>query len=261
MDDMGDRLAAGLRAARLPGPVANAILPDTPYSKQLAEEAYRFGKEVILHLPMESTQGNPLGPGGITLHMTQPEFLHTIEHNLRVVPHVVGINNHMGSLLTQHPGHMQWLMEAMQSYPQLFFIDSRTTERSIAQQFAQEYQVRNSKRDVFLDDDPAPEAVLAQFERLISIAKRTGSAIGIGHPYRSTLELLEKRLPDLFDSSGVKLVPVTEIISLQQSEGRLWHASSSHSLPAVKNSKPLPSSICCAGPASMSYAPALKTVR
>ncbi len=261
IDDMGDRLEAGLRATRLSGPVANAILPGTPFSKRLAEEAHKHGKEVLLHLPMESTQGNPLGPGGITLHMTHTEFLNTVEKNLAAVPYVVGINNHMGSLLTQHPGHMQWLMELIQSHPQLFFIDSRTTERSVAQQVAHEHSIPNSKRDIFLDDDPDPEAVIAQFERLIAVAKRTGTAVGIGHPYPATLELLEEHLPDLVQRHGVKLVPLSDIITLQQNEGRLWHASSSPSPKVAKSSKPLPSSICCAAQGSKLYAPALTTAR
>lgn len=261
IDDMGDRLAAGLRATRLPGPVANAILPATPFSTQLAREAHRAGKEVLLHLPMEATQGEPLGPGGVTLHMTHTEFVRTVEQNLSAVPHVAGINNHMGSLLTRHPGHMRWLMEAMQRHPQLFFIDSRTTHRTVAQQLAREHGIRTSRRDVFLDDDPAPDAVAYQFERLIAIAKRNGVAIGIGHPYASTLDLLEARLPALMEREGVQLVSVATIISRQHDKDRRWHASSSPSPTAAKSSKPLPSSICCAAPASTSSAPALTTAR
>ncbi len=261
IDDMGDRLAEGLRATRLPGSVANAILPDTPHAKRLAEAAHREGKEVLLHLPMESTQGNPLGPGAVTLNMTHGEFQQTVEHDLQAIPHVTGINNHMGSLITQHPGHMQWLMEAMRHHPSLFFVDSRTTDRTVAQQLAEENAVRSSRRDIFLDDDVDPAAIEAQFERLIAVAKRTGSAIGIGHPYPETLALLEARLPQLHQRDGVHLVSVSKVISLQQSEGRLWHASSSHSQQAAKKSKPLPSSICCAAPASMSFAPDWKPVR
>ncbi len=260
IDDMGDRLQAGLRVIRLPGDVTCSILPGTPYSKQLAQTAHKHGKQVMLHLPMEATHKHPLGPGGITLHMTQQEFVGAVEKDIASIPHVSGVNNHMGSLLTQHPGHMQWLMEVMRDYPNLFFVDSRTTVKSVALRIAKEHQIPSARRDVFLDDDPSPEAIASQFDKLIKIAKTTGSAIGIGHPYGNTIELLEKKLPDLLEREGVQLVPVSQIISLQSMEGRLWHASSFPLRKAAKNSKPLPLSICCAAPASKSLAPALKPV-
>ena len=53
IDDLGNSLPAGKQAVRLPGPVACAILPHTPYAVDLDEMAHRHGKEVLLHLPME----------------------------------------------------------------------------------------------------------------------------------------------------------------------------------------------------------------
>ncbi|GAB4350746.1 MAG: divergent polysaccharide deacetylase family protein [Gammaproteobacteria bacterium] len=261
IDDMGDRLRSGMRAVNLDGAVTCAILPGTPYARPLAEAAHGRGKEVMLHLPMEATDDHPLGPGAVTLHMTRNEFVRTVTQDIDSLPYISGINNHMGSLITRHPGHMQWLMELMQSYPDLFFLDSRTTVKSVAQRIAREFDIPNTRRDVFLDDDPSPEAVARQFERLIEIAKRKGTAVGIGHPHGSTLSLLEQRLPGLTEREGVRLVPVSQIISQQSAEGRLWHASLSPLRKVAKNLKPSPLSICCAAPASKSLAPALKLVR
>ncbi|VAW78584.1 Putative periplasmic protein YibQ, distant homology with nucleoside diphosphatase and polysaccharide deacetylase, partial [hydrothermal vent metagenome] len=132
IDDMGKRLETGRRVLALPGPVACAFLPRAKYTRELADRANQRGLEVLLHLPMDSVDGRPLDEGAVTLAMTESEFVGTVLDNLRRVPHVIGINNHMGSLLTRHPGHMRWLMEAIhrQGGP-LFFVDSRTTKATV----------------------------------------------------------------------------------------------------------------------------------
>ena len=64
-----------------------------------------------------------------------------------------GVNNHMGSLLTRHPGHMLWLMRTLQQHGEnpLFFVDSRTTVATVARRLAVENGVPNTDRNVFLD--------------------------------------------------------------------------------------------------------------
>ena len=215
IDDIGDNLRLGLRAVRLPGNVTCAFLPHTTYARQLAVAAHKRSKEVMLHLPMESEEGKALGPGGLTLNMTRAEFIRTIDSDLKAIPYVSGINNHMGSLITQHPGDMLWLMQEINRHGDLFFVDSRTTEFTVAQQVAQEAGVPNLRRNVFLDNDQHPAAIAAQFSRLIALAKHRGSAVAIGHPHPNTLRFLEKQLPHLSDE-GIELVSISELISFKQ---------------------------------------------
>ncbi len=220
IDDMGDQREAGLRALDLPGAVTYAFLPHTPHARSLAESAHRLGKEVMLHLPMQAMESNHfLGPGALTLDMSRHQFRTTLRQDLNAVPHVAGINNHMGSLLTRHPGHMQWLMEELTQRVGLYFVDSRTTHHSVAAQLAREHNIPARQRDVFLDDDPSPDAILHQFKRLINKAVRQGSAIGIGHPYDSTLTVLSVMIPQLA-RAGIALVPVSTL--LQDSPDTQW---------------------------------------
>ncbi len=67
------------------------------------------------------------------------------------------------------------------------------------------------RRDVFLDTDPAPAAIEAQWRRLLARARTRGTAVGIGHPYAATLALLERELPGLA-ASGVVLVPLSSLL-------------------------------------------------
>ena len=212
IDDLGYELDAGRRAIELPGPVTFAILPDTPRGRTLARNAHESGKEVLLHLPLQPvTSEGPMEPSGITLDMSRRQFSETFDRAFASVPHAIGVNTHRGSLLTRHPGHMRWLMEDILDHRDLFFVDSYTTHHSVALRIASETGVPAIKRDVFLDNDPAPETVAMEFERLKSLARERGLAVAIGHPYPVTLAFLERVLPGLREQ-GFELVPISELI-------------------------------------------------
>ncbi|MCW8945247.1 MAG: divergent polysaccharide deacetylase family protein [Sedimenticola sp.] len=236
IDDMGNHGGWGEAALEIPGPVTYAFLPHTPHAHRLAVTAHANKKEVMLHLPMQSHEGNPLGPGALTLHMTEATFKRTLNESLQSIPHVKGLNNHMGSLLTRHPGAMTWLMQGLQEHPELFFIDSRTTLATVGQQMANEYQIPSASRDVFLDNDRSPDAISRQFDQLLKRAKRKGYAIGIGHPYPETARVLKQKLTEL-QGQGIRLIPASEMVQYQRSRAE-WQASSSPSPKVAKNSKP-----------------------
>ncbi|MDJ0938163.1 MAG: divergent polysaccharide deacetylase family protein [Woeseiaceae bacterium] len=211
IDDLGYALGNGQRAVDLPGPVACAILPGTPAATRLAGAAADRGKEVLLHLPMQATQADGKDePDSITLDMSRRAFAETFDAALESVPHAIGVNNHRGSLLTRHPGHMQWLMEELSARDELFFVDSYTTHLSVALQIAAETGVPAIKRDVFLDPDRSAQTVEREFARLKRLAHERGVAVAIGHPYDATLDLLERELPRLA-AEGIELVPISEL--------------------------------------------------
>ncbi len=213
IDDLGYQLAAGRRAVALPGPVACAVLPSTPGANLLAEAAHAAGKDVLLHLPLQPMEWDGAAePGAILLDTTRGELARSFARSLHSVPHAVGVNTHQGSLITRHPGHMSWLMQEIRAQGDLFFVDSRTTHRSIALDIARESGVPAVKRDVFLDPDPDPATVAREFERLKRLARERGMAVGIGHPYPATLALLERELPQLADE-GFRLVSISEYVA------------------------------------------------
>jgi polysaccharide deacetylase 2 family uncharacterized protein YibQ len=215
IDDLGYGLAAGERALRLPGPVGYAILPVTPRGKALAEKAHASGKEVLLHLPLQSASAMETDePGSLLLDMTRRQFASTFAEDFDSVPHAIGINSHRGSLLTRHPGHMAWLMEEIQLRGNLFFVDSYTTPASVALKLAHEAGIPAVRRDVFLDPDHAPGTLEREFRRLKKLARQRGFAVGIGHPYAETLAMLESELPKLA-GEGIELVSISRYIALQ----------------------------------------------
>jgi len=218
IDDLGHRRRAGVRAVTLKGPVAVAILPHTRHSMLLAELAHLRAKEVLLHLPLqpEDLDWQP-DPGGIGMRAGEAELLRILRKNLQVMPHVSGVSNHMGSLFTRQPAHMAWIMRELRRQNDLFFVDSYTHPGSVGLEVANAFQVPAVKRDVFLDDDPSPEAVALQFARLKKLARERGHAVGIGHPRDATLRVLEQEIPRLADE-GYELISVTQMIRRQRGQ-------------------------------------------
>jgi polysaccharide deacetylase 2 family uncharacterized protein YibQ len=226
IDDMGNQQAQGLRVINLPGPVACAFLPYGAFTDSLARRAHSRNKEVMLHLPMQAVEHahDPQPAGMLTLDMTQQQFLAEFSRAIGAVPHVSGLNNHMGSLLTRHPGSMAWLMQAISSRGKLFFVDSRTTKATVAEQLAMEYGIPNIARKVFLDNVDEATAIRAQFRQLLADARREGTALGIGHPRPATLQVLAEELAHL-DEQGIQLLPVASLIEMQANRRSTWQAS------------------------------------
>jgi polysaccharide deacetylase 2 family uncharacterized protein YibQ len=221
IDDLGNTGAEGRRTVALEGPVACAILPHTPFARMIASEAYAAGKEVLLHLPLQPMASvQPINIGSIQIDNTRAQLTKILNADLASVPHVVGVNSHMGSLLTQHPGHMNWLMGEIKSRGNLFFVDSYTTSSSVALQFARENAVPSTRRDIFLDNVAEWSAIEKEFDSLKRLARMHGSAVGIGHPHGETLDYLEFILPRL-QEQGFELVPVAALIPVPASDGRL----------------------------------------
>ncbi len=189
----------------------------------------------MLHLPMEALGSNPMGPGGLALRMDEQEFTATLRSNLEAVPHVSGVNNHMGSRLTGDADAMQRVMASLRERG-LFFVDSRTTPETVAERAAGESGIATTRRHVFLDQVPSRDAVREQFQQLLSLARRQGAALAIGHPHGATLTVLARELPRL-QQLEIDLVPASELTE-RYPRKKPWHASSSPLLKVAKSSKP-----------------------
>lgn len=216
IDDLGHRFEDGLRAVQLPGPVTCSVLPKTPFGRKLAIRANELGKQVMLHLPLEAEFGEELEAGGVSLDTSQQEMQQIVFDDLDWLPFVEGVNNHRGSLLTRHPGHMRWLMDILASRD-LFFVDSRTTPHTVALQLAAEHAVSATKRDIFLDHQLDEEAIRQALTRAIEMALEKGSVVVIAHPHPLTMEILEQSIPSLLPK-GVRLSTVPEVINYREGE-------------------------------------------
>jgi len=210
IDDIGYNQSQSERAAHLNGAFTLSVLPFTPHGLSSALLAHNQGKELMLHLPMSTINNMPVGKGGLVSGLEKAAFLTIVRQDLGYLPHIRGVNNHMGSRLTQEAEPMQWLMEELRSR-ELYFVDSRTSAQTKALDIANHYRVPSLKRDVFLDDINDTKAIEYQLNRAIQFAKLRGAAVAIGHPYPATLAVLE-RAQSLLIQQGVTLVYVSQLL-------------------------------------------------
>jgi polysaccharide deacetylase 2 family uncharacterized protein YibQ len=211
LDDVGYDEAAVERAMAVGAPLTFAVLPNAPLGEALARRLHREGFEVWLHLPMEpeGESANP-GQGAILTSMTREQVTGSVLDALKAVPYLRGVNTHMGSRATTHRDVMEWTLAPVRDWG-LFFIDSKTTSYTVAFETAKHLGIPCSIRDVFLDTEPASAYTRRMLERLETLAREQGTAVGIGHLYPTTLEVLEKTLPRL-EARGVRLVSASEIV-------------------------------------------------
>lgn len=213
IDDLGDNRSKGLAAIALPGAITYAFLPHTPFSQELARAAHKGGKEVILHAPMESKSGRRLGPGALEHFHDNEEIELILSTGLDSIPHVAGMNNHMGSRLTEDREKVSEIMQVMRKRG-LFFVDSVTTPDTVAWKVARQQGIPYLTRDVFLDNRQEQAYIHNQFKQGLKIAVEQGYAVLIGHPYPETVAYLEKVLP-VMSELGVRLVTASELIRIR----------------------------------------------
>ncbi len=211
IDDVGMNLSQLEPFLRFPGPITFAVLPGLPYTKAAAQRIGAAGKEVILHQPMEAEGGQNTGPGAIRSSMNEFEVLATLSSNLTQVPGALGLNNHMGSLGTQDLALMRTIMGFCRERG-LYFLDSRTTAKTLAPRAAQEASMEAWERDVFLDNESDRKSMEAKLREGMGMAERKGRAVMIGHVWSSDLaSLLMDMYPELVEA-GFSLTSISRMM-------------------------------------------------
>ena len=212
IDDLGDKDNISQELLHWDLPITFAILPFTPFSKTLAEEAHRQRREVILHLPMEPRGYPQIRPGeGVLLgEMNEKKLLRQLTKDIEAVPYISGVSNHMGSRLMEEPAKIKIIFSELKRR-RLFFLDSRTTPQTVGLQVAQSVGLKAMERNIFIDNSSAEEDIKQQLEQLIQLSLSKGKAIGIGHPHPSTLKSIKEMIPELKEK-GIEVVPLSALL-------------------------------------------------
>lgn len=210
VDDLGRSVEDLPPLEALGVPITYAVLPYQEQTPQVVSELRRRGEEILLHLPMEPKNGEDPGPGALRRGMSDEELREKTLAALAAVPGAAGVNNHMGSGFSTEEGPMTTVLSLLAGRG-LFFLDSRTSAESVGYRVARDLGVPAAERQVFLDGDPTQEAITAQFQRLLGLARLHGAAIAIGHPHPETLAALEREVPKA-KAEGYEFVPVSYLL-------------------------------------------------
>ncbi len=208
IDDVGINKSRVADLANLPGAITLAFLPYATGLQESVDLTRSKGHEAMVHMPMEPTResANP-GPDALLTSLSLEEIAERTRKNLSQFDGYVGLNNHMGSKFTAYREGMQVVMD-IAAEKGLLFLDSRTTAQSTGYELAKERGMLTGNRDVFIDNKAEEAAILLQLGKVEEMARKNGTAIAIGHPYKQTIAALQKWVPEA-QRKGFVLVPIT----------------------------------------------------
>ncbi|MBI4767827.1 MAG: divergent polysaccharide deacetylase family protein [Deltaproteobacteria bacterium] len=178
IDDLGYQKQLALDFIELEAPLTLSFLPQAPFAGELVRQAFQKGKETMLHLPMEPKEFPQVDPGPMAL-LTQMS------------------NEEIQNILVKD----------LEAFPQVVFLDSRTTPYSAVFPLASQLGVKAIQRDIFLDNNIEPDAIREQMELLIRLARERGFAVACGHPYPQTMLVIKEKTAEL--QQKVHLVPLS----------------------------------------------------
>lgn len=182
IDDVGNDMKGTAEILAAPGKLTVAVMPFLPTTKKDALAAHKKGMDVIVHMPMEPQKGKPewLGPGAITSDLSDEEVRKRVEKAIEDVPFAIGMNNHMGSKITSDRRMMSIVLDVCRERG-LFFVDSRTSFRSVVGELAAQKELPPVGNDIFLDDRNTQQHIRKQMNLAVQHALDKGNCVVIGH--------------------------------------------------------------------------------
>ncbi len=215
IDDIGFDRKIAYDLSELDKNITFSILPGAPFGKEIAKKFHAEGIHIMLHLPMEPVEYPKINPGpdAILADMSPDQLLHQLRKDIGIIPFIQGVNNHMGSRITTMPDKMRQIFTILKE-KHLFFIDSRTSRNSVCRPCAKLLRIPFAQRDVFLDNIQSNGYIKNQLRQLVRIAKKHGTAIAIGHPYKATFTALKEALPKMEKKHNISIVPVSSLTSI-----------------------------------------------
>ncbi|MDR1360159.1 MAG: divergent polysaccharide deacetylase family protein [Deltaproteobacteria bacterium] len=193
IDDLGENLSSIKLLLSLDYPVTFSFWPHGARVREGTQAVHEAGGEILIHYPMEPL-GYPgvfPGPGTLLSSMPAGRIAELVEAGISAVPHAVGLNNHMGSRFTQNRSGVAAVLLTLKQHD-LFVLDSFTHKNSVLAAMGRRLGLKTFSRDVFLDDVPRREAILAELRQAERLALRRGKSIAIGHPLPETLAVLKE---------------------------------------------------------------------
>lgn len=197
----------------LPTHVTFAIFPELEQSVHTMNRARQQGRETLIHVPMEPLnypQVDP-GPNPILVQMSEAEIARLLHRYLDQMPYCIGINNHMGSFATTDPDVMAHVMKVLKERGKVF-LDSRTSNVSVAYQTAQKAHIPAYRNDIFLDSpDVSNSTFEKKLEQIRTMSQTNGNIIAITHCHN--LEKLEylKAFIKRLEAAGFVLIPLSRV--------------------------------------------------
>lgn len=212
VDDCGYDMSSVRTLLNTGLPLNFAVLPYKPYSSDVLEMIKSDGRVAMLHLPMEPMDRSAMSEGSSTIctDMSKDKILELTRKAINSLPGVSGVNNHQGSKATADSATMTTVLQELRNQD-LFFVDSRTSSKSVARDKAVAMGVPTARNDIFLDNSSDVQAIRKQIYKAMDIAEKNGSAIAICHARPNTAKAWSMYAEEI-KNTGIKLVPITDLL-------------------------------------------------
>ncbi|MFA6076035.1 MAG: divergent polysaccharide deacetylase family protein [Negativicutes bacterium] len=209
IDDCGYSISSLDVLAKIDGPLTFSVIPYLPSSKAAIAKANASGKQIMLHLPMQSASGASAEKITILTSMSDSEIEQITRNAINAVPGAVGVNNHQGSKATADSRVMRAVMSVVANNG-LFFVDSMTNPASVACDVAREYSVATAENEIFLDNSDSVSYIKERINKAVDMA-RNKTIIAIGHSRPNTAKALSEMIDEI-KQSGIKLIFASEAV-------------------------------------------------
>ena len=200
--------------------ISFAILPDQKFSKLVMNKAVKADHETLIHIPMEPVSYPKNNPGShaIYVHLSDKEIRRRMERFIKQFPLCVGANNHMGSLATTDENVMRNVLAVLKQH-NLYFVDSRTSQSSVAYKMAKKMMIPTIENHLFLDTPFISEKTLKRkIQQLKVISKNNNKILVITHcATRERYEFLKNFLQQI-EELDLELVPVSKLFESELPE-------------------------------------------
>jgi uncharacterized protein len=229
VDDIGRDPMALRRLLALDAELTFAVLPHARHTAMSVAAIRARGRDLLLHLPMEPVDESKISDEPVLLRRARPIGAPLVDC-LAAVPGAVAVNNHLGSALTQDRAAITEVLRQLAERA-LPFLDSRTSERSVACEAARTLELPCVERDVFLDDPRDRPSIERRFRAAVALARGRGWSVAIGHPHPTTIEALRS----LLGSREIRVVGLSRV--LRSASGRQGPSTRLHGVPSSRLSE------------------------
>lgn len=213
IDDVSMRSDTAYDFLKIDKKLTFAAIPFTPNMKKAKKILTEAGFPMILHMPMESIGNSYLNnktKGLVKTTMSNTEVENSFIAALEDVGEVEGFNNHMGSKFTSNREKMDIVLNLAKKRG-LYYVDSRTSRKSIAFDLAKEKKISSYYCSIFLDNKKETEYIKERIKLAVERTKKNGKVLAIGHYHKATAKAILEMLPYI-EKQGVELVYVKDVL-------------------------------------------------
>lgn len=191
----------------MPPAVDLAFVPTNDTVSAAVDAAKAKGHEILLQVPMQTAQGTRSGLHALRPDEPPQELADDLGWLLGRFGGYVGVTNLLGAPVTANAATMTALLKTVAAR-RLFYLDDGTSKRSVAASLAPGLGVSSLQADVVIDATGDPAIVRANLDRLMTIARRKGHAIGMASGLPDHLSTIARFAAGL-GGHGLTLVPLS----------------------------------------------------